>query len=302
MTQAQQSPRPILVISSFVVRGSVGARAAFALERLGHQLWSLPTILLPWHPGHTPKQGPGTRIVTPPQELESLLKDLARSSWLPELGGILTGYLGDAAQAGPIADFIRTARAANPQMLYLCDPVMGDGAKLYVPQATAAAIRDELVPLADIVTPNMFELGWLTGGAPQGDLQDMIALARQLGPKLVAVTSAPALMRNALATLLVDGENAFAAEHNLIESAPNGTGDLFAALLLSRRLAGAEGEALLQQAVAGTFEMVARSVRLGSDELALAQLQDGLLRPMAMVSTRRIATPSARQPTAGLKS
>jgi hypothetical protein len=150
----------VIVISSHVVRGAVGNRAAvFALESLGFPVWAVPTVTLPWHPGH----GRATRLVPDASEFAALINDLAHAPWLGEVGAIMTGYLGSSSQAAPIAALVRALKTLNPDAIYLCDPVIGDASGLYVPETTAAAIRDHLMPLADIATPNRFELGWLTG-------------------------------------------------------------------------------------------------------------------------------------------
>ena len=150
--------RAVIVVSSHVVRGTVGNRAAvFALETLGHPVWAVPTVILPWHPGH----GRATRIV--PQDFAALMNDLAGAPWLGEVGAVLSGYLGEAAQAAGVASLVAAVRARSPGALYVCDPVIGDAGGLYVPEATAAAIRDTLIPLADVATPNRFELEWLSG-------------------------------------------------------------------------------------------------------------------------------------------
>lgn len=293
MNQTASTPVPvkqtILVVTSQVVRGGISGRGVvFTLERLGHPVWFLPTILLPWHPG----QGPGTRIVPPAQDFAALAADLAGSGKLGEIGGIITGYLGDAAQASAIAGLVKAVKAASPEALYVCDPVMGDHFSpdrngLYVPKATAAAIRDELVPLADIVTPNSFELGWMTGRDITSEMQ-AVAAARTLGADRVLVTSAPALRKNAISNLLVQRRGAIAAEHAVIENPPKGTGDLMSALFLSRLLDGLPDEEALVRSAGSTFEMVARSVKKGADELLFAEEQMSLGRPMALVSSRRV--------------
>jgi len=94
----------VIVISSHVVRGSVGNRAAvFALETLGFPVWAVPTVVLPWHPGH----GPAGRIVPPAQEFATLMQDLERAPWLGEVGAILTGYLGNPEQAKAVAGLVK---------------------------------------------------------------------------------------------------------------------------------------------------------------------------------------------------
>ena len=140
-------PKPILIVSSQVAQGAVGGRGAtFALQRLGHEVVFAPTVQLPWHPGH----GPATRILPPIELFSQFLRDLISGLDLADLGGIVTGYLGEAAQAGPIAELIVAAQAANNDLIYLCDPVIGDRQGIYVPNATAEAIRKTLLPLAHV--------------------------------------------------------------------------------------------------------------------------------------------------------
>ena len=275
----------VIVLSSFVARGSVGARAAFALERLGHRVWTLPTVILPWHPGH----GRGHRMVLPEADFAALTADLARAPWLTEVGGIITGYLGSAGQAEAAADLVAAVKAVNPRALHLSDPVIGDGGSLYVPEPVATAQRDRLVAIADIATPNRFELGWLTG-RPVETLLDITTAARALGPARVVVTSAPALMAGKIASALVTEADTLVAETQKIDGAPNGTGDLFAALFLSRLITGASDEAALAAASASTIEVIARSVKAGAGELELMAEQESLVRPMTMVDIRRLAT------------
>ena len=286
--------KPVLVITSQVVRGGISGRGlTFALERIGHDVWFLPTILLPWHPG----QGKGTRIVPPAADFAAIAADLAASPKLQEVGAIITGYLGDAEQAAAIAALVQAVKRHNPAAPYLCDPVMGDqhgetGA-LYVPKATAQAIRDRLVPLADIVTPNAFELGWLTGRNVTSEMQ-ALAAARVLGNERVLVTSSPALRRNAIANLLAGPRGAVAAEHAAIENPPHGTGDLIAGLFLTNLLAGLHDEDALKRASASVFELVARSVRKGADELLFAEEQNSVVKAMALVTSRRVLEARAR--------
>lgn len=287
--------KPVLVVTSQVVRGGISGRGlTFTLERVGHPVWFLPTILLPWHPGH----GKGTRIVAPQTDFDAIARDLASSPKLAEIGAVMTGYLGSPEQAGPIAALVKAVKATNPDAPYLCDPVLGDhssasGGGLYVPRTTAEAIRDELVPLADIATPNAFELGWLTQRDVDSEIA-ALAAARTLGAERVLVTSSPALRRNAIANLLAAPRGAVAAEHAAIESPPHGTGDLIAGLFLSNFLAGFDDEEALKRASASVFELVARSVKKGADELLFAEEQQSVVRAMALVTSRRVLETRAR--------
>ncbi len=291
--QSADGPRAVIVISSHVVRGSVGNRAAvFVLETLGHPVWAVPTVVLPWHPGH----GRATRIVADPLQFDELIRDLATSPWLGEVAAVLSGYLGDPSQAQAVAGLIRAVKERNRAALYVCDPVIGDSGGLYVPAETAAAIRDHLLPLADIATPNRYELEWLAGASLAG-IADVVAAALDLGPPAMLVTSVPAMMSGSIGNLLLTGTRALLAEHRVIERPPNGLGDLTAALFLARRLADLDDARALQSTVASVFEILARSVKRGADELMLETDASSLSHPMAMVQLRHLVHPSRGKPT-----
>ena len=159
-----------------------------------------------------------------------------------------------------------------------------------MPAATAEAIRATLLPMADIATPNRFELAWLTGRTID-TINDTLDAARVLGPERVLVTSAPALMRNSVATLYTTPRGAWVAEHPLVAHPPHGPGDLASALLVDQVLAGHPGPAALERTAAGAYEIVARSASAGSDELMVVAEQARLPRPMAMVQMRKLAEP-----------
>lgn len=278
----------VIVISSHVVRGSVGNRAAvFALETLGHPVWAVPTVILPWHPGH----GRAGRIVPEPEQFATLMADLERAPWLGEVGAVLTGYLGHPEQAAAIAGLIKAVKARNPRAVYLCDPVVGDEKGLYVPEATAIAIRDQLMPLADIATPNRFELSWLTG-VTLDDNSALMEAALEAGPSTMLVTSAFPMMAGSTGNILVTPTLAMMAEHRRVDGPTNGLGDLSAALFLARSLAGLTEEKVLQSTTAAVFEIMARAAKRGADELMLEADAASLSTPMAMVQMRRLVHPT----------
>ncbi len=284
----------VISIASHVARGSVGNRAmAFALERLGFETWSVPTIVLAHHPGH----GPVERIVPDAGQFASLLEALIDGGRATEVAGIISGYLASPEQAHAVAALVEAVKAARPEALYLCDPVIGDsssdsGGGLYVAEPLAAAIRDELLPLADIATPNAFECAWL---ANAGDAEpDLVALARALPPPAILVTSAPAMMRGHIGSLLVTERDALLFEHPQLATPAKGTGDLLAALLLARRLKGQSLPKAAETALSSVFEIVAGTAKAGADELMLAALQDSLVTPHASVVARRLGPGTTR--------
>lgn len=285
---AEQASRPrqaVIVISSHVARGSVGNRAGvFALETLGHPVWAVPTVTLAWHPGH----GPSTRIVPDPAAFAALLADLARAPWLGEVGAVLSGYLGDAGQAEAVAAVVGAVKAKNPQAIYLCDPVIGDRGGLYVRPELAEAIRDRLVPIADIATPNRHELEWLVG-RPLGGIDDLVSAARTLSPAETIVTSAPAEHEGRIGNLLVSDEATALASHDRLERPPHGTGDLFAAAHLAGVMAGLTRVEAMRQASASVAHAVERAVARGADELSLQADCDCLTAPSADIDLHRLS-------------
>jgi pyridoxine kinase len=281
----------VIVISSHVVRGAIGNRAAvFALETLGFPVWAVPTVVLPWHPGH----GRATRIVPPAEQFSALLADLEGAPWLPEVAAILSGYLGDTSQAEAVASLVEAVKARSRGALYVCDPVMGDSGGLYVPEATATALRDRLMPLADIATPNRYELEWMAG-AKLPDLRSTMAAALGAGPSTMLVTSAPSMLAEGTGNLLLDARQALLCEHRLIDKPPNGLGDLTAAVYLARVLSGLPAPKALQSTTAAVYEILARTAKRGGDELQLETDAQSLSHPMAMVHLRHLLHPGRNQ-------
>nr|WP_272212953.1 pyridoxal kinase [Marinicella sp. W31]MDC2878885.1 pyridoxal kinase [Marinicella sp. W31] len=280
----------VIAISSHVMRGAIGNRAiVFALETLGLATWSVPTIIMPYHPGH----GPSTRLKLDSDGFARALDELATSRWRGEVRAVISGYIAGPAQARAIGALVRSLRNDNPDLIYLCDPVSGDENGLYVSTETACAIRDELLPLADIATPNRFELSWLTN-TEIADNSAAIAAALALGPREVVVTSAEAMMRDGVAALYVDERQAILAEHGRLENPPNGLGDLFSALFLAARLAAVPPAEALEKSTAAVYEVLARAVREGADELRLERNTARFGAPLAKLVTRQLMHP-ARQ-------
>lgn len=285
-------PPAIIVISSHVVRGTVGNRAAaFALEVLGHAVWALPSITLPWHPGHTPVAGPGTRLVPPQAAFDAMIDDLASAPWLGEVGAVLSGYLGAAAQAQSVARLVQAVKARNSGAIYAFDPVLGDdsggGGRLYVPEKQAQAMRQHLLPLADLITPNAFELGVLAGCDMPRTAEDFGLAAQAAGVPVTVVTSAPGRDGFEIGNwLFTRGHHARVTTRRL-KHAPNGAGDLTAALMVSGLLRGLEPHEALRRTTASVLHVLEASATLGTDELPLERCLDALLEPNHPVNLDR---------------
>lgn len=284
-------PRPaVIAISSQVARGAIGNRSiVHALEAFGYPVWAVPTVLLPFHPGH----GPSTRIEPDRALFGPFLDDLLHSKWFAEAGAIITGYMANAAQAEKVASFVTAAKAKNPALVYLCDPVIGDAGGLYVKPETADAIRDLLLPQAGIATPNIHELAWLTNRPALADAAAAVSAARMLGAPMVMVTSTPGFMRGNIGNVLVEPSGATLAEHRLVAGPGNGGGDLLSGLFLALLLEGLRPVEALEKATSSIFEVISLAARRGSDELMPQADTKSLVQPMSPVTMRTIAAPAA---------
>jgi pyridoxine kinase len=224
----------------------------------------LPTVLLASRPG----LGRLARHDLPPAELAAMLVALDADGCWAALGAVLTGYFPSPQSVTAAADAILRIKDAAPTIPVLVDPILGDAGRLYVADATAAAIRDRLLPLATIATPNLFELTWLTG-AKAGAFSDTASAARRLGPQAVVVTSA-AETQESVSTLLVTSDDAVERPSLRHDGVPNGAGDLFAGLYLGHALNGRSLEAALEASLADLDRVLADSA--GRDVLDLSAL------------------------------
>jgi pyridoxine kinase len=211
-------------------------------------------VLLASRPG----LGRLVRRETPAPDLAAMLAALESDGCWASLDAVLAGYFPSAGAVTATAEAIRSIRRAKPGIPVLVDPILGDGGRLYVAQETAEAIRSELVPLATIATPNLFELQWLTG-EPVGNPAGLAHAARRLGPETVVVTSA-AEARDTVSTLLVTKTDAVKHRSPRRAGIPHGAGDLFAGLLLGHLLAVRSPAAALGAALADLDRVLAASV------------------------------------------
>jgi pyridoxine kinase len=239
-----------LSISSQVVWGPVGNSAAVpALQALGHEVLSLPTITLSNHPGHGQPAG----FSTQPEDMARMLAALEALGALHGLDAVMTGYFASAGQVEEVSRLL--ARIEVPFLLV--DPVMGDHGRLYVPPDVAEAIRDHLVPRAACLTPNGFELAWLTG-RDVSDEAGAIAAARALGLREVLATSIPA-EGGRLATLLITPDEVHNVTTPRLHGVPHGTGDFLSGLYLGERLVHPP-----KQALAAAMKTLARAIALSA--------------------------------------
>ena len=233
-------PRQVLSISSQVAYGPVGNSASVpALQAAGFSVSQIPTIILSNHPG----LGKPSGVKLPATELEAILKSLEALGVLDTCVGVMTGYFATADQIKVTASFIHKMKDKSPSLYVLVDPVLGDDGSLYVSNEVANAIRDDLLPLASCITPNCFELGWLSG-KPVSTKAEVLLAAATLPHKEILATSIR-LDADNLATLVIMGSEYAETISPVKLSVPHGTGDFLAGLYFAARLNGFESRETL---------------------------------------------------------
>jgi pyridoxine kinase len=226
---------------------------------------ALPTVILSSHAAFS--HVGGTRV--PVDVLEAMASALEANGWLPGVQLVVTGYLPTPAHVTFAAALLDRVRQRAPEVQFVCDPVLGDEPKgLYVSEETAAAIRGELIPRANLATPNRFELGWLTGQTVTC-VSNAVAAAHALGCDAVLATSIPHT-EGRLATLLVDGSAARFTSVEARPSVPSGTGDYLTGLFVAETAAGRTGTEAL--AIAGAFLERALIGSSSRDDLCLTEV------------------------------
>ena len=254
----------VAALSSFVARGAVGLRAIVpALERMGHEAVAVPTVVLSSHPRH--RQWAGR--AADPATLADMVAALDANGWLAQINAVLTGYLPSAAHVGIAEDLIARVRAHRADAIVVCDPVLGDDPDgLFMAESVAEAVRDQLLPLADVVKANRFELAWLTGRAVTSP-ESAVAAARSLGRPVVVASSVPNGER-AIANVVVTPDRAAFCAVEREDGVPRGTGDLLGALLTGHIASGRDAFESLAHAAFRVARMIDAS--RGHPELQLA--------------------------------
>ncbi|XP_008214875.1 pyridoxal kinase isoform X1 [Nasonia vitripennis] len=233
------TPR-VLSIQSHVVSGYVGNKSAtFPLQLLGFEVDVINSVQLSNHTGYKVFKGQ----VLNDEDLSKcrnsdalcqLIDGLAENN-LDNYTHLLTGYVGSASFLRRIAQVVKNLKQKNPKLVYACDPVMGDNGKMYVPAELKDIYKTEIVPLADILTPNHFELELLLGKKikTMSELKDGIQELHKMGPKTVAISSTDIDEKLTSIVSTAKDNKVIKIDVPVIPAVYTGSGDLFAALFLA---------------------------------------------------------------------
>jgi len=269
----------VISIQSQVVYGHVGNSAAvFPIQMHGIDVIAVPTTLLSNRPGYETIRG----RVLETELVADLLRGIEERGAVDAAQMILSGYLGSAGNATVVADFVGRAKAKNPSLLYCCDPVLGDRDRgLFVHADIPPLVHDLLCPLADIVTPNHFEFEWLSG-ARVTTIDQLTKAARAFMARgTVVVTSAELADTpgGEIESVAVECAGAWRVRTPKLPISPNGTGDLFAALLAAARVGGSNTPEALSHAASAIFAVLERTAARGTEEMRIVESAAQLVNP-----------------------
>jgi pyridoxine kinase len=273
--------KTILSIQSQVLGARVGnSVAAFAAERVGVRTMALPTTLL----GRRPDRGPPGGGAIPAETLASLFAGLAADGRLNEIDAVLVGYLGEPEQAPVILEAVEQVRLANPHVVFVVDPVLGDDGKMFVSESVADAVLNGLVPRADWLAPNAYELELMTGMKIDG-VESARDAARRIGRPVIASSIRTA---TGVGNLYAAPNADWFCETPRLPRAPKGTGDLLTALFTARRVLGQAPAVALEAATGAVYDVIVRSLAKESEDLLLPEAQDLLADPVTWPTSRTL--------------
>jgi pyridoxine kinase len=277
---------PILSIQSHVAYGHVGNDAAvFPLQRLGHEVWAVHTVQFAAHTGYGPPKGQ----IFEASHIREVIEGIAAREDFATCEAVLSGYMGSSAIGEAIVDAVARVKAANPHALYACDPVLGDvGKGFFVRPEMPDFMRDQVVPQADIVTPNLFELEALTGRtcSTLDDTKSALRALHAKGPRVILLTSAviDETPRDAVDMIASDGKSLWRIRSPRLGFSPNGAGDLTAALFLAHYLKERSVPNALALAASSVHAILEATFDKGGGELALIAAQNALVQPPLLLS------------------
>jgi pyridoxine kinase len=280
----------ILSVQSSVAYGHVGNSAAvFPLQRLGHEVWPVNTVHFSNHTGYGAWRGP----LLDPEDVAEVIAGIGDRGVLGQADAVLSGYQGDPAVGAVILDAVARVKAENPDAVYCCDPVMGDvGRGMFVRPGIPEYLRDTVVPLADILTPNHFELDFLAGTTTRtmDEVLDAVDAVRDRGPRDVLVTSVlhDEVGEGHLDVVAVSDAGAWAVTTPLLPISPNGCGDVTAALYLAHLHASGSPQRALEATTSTVFAILEATLAAGTREIALVAAQDAIAHPPTRCEARRL--------------
>jgi pyridoxine kinase len=280
----------VLSIQSAVAYGHVGNSAAvFPLQRIGVEVLPVYTVTFSNHTGYGAWRGP----LIAPDDVREVITGIEERGVFDRIDVVLSGYQGSEGIADVIVETVARVKAANPNAVYACDPVMGNAKSgCFVAPAIPELLREKVVPVADIITPNQFELGYLTGMDPH-TIEETLAsadAARAIGPATVLVTSVerPDREEGTIEMMTVTPVGAWIVTTPLLPMKANGSGDVTAALFTAHYTRTGDAADALARTASSVFDLLEATHRSGERELQLVEAQEAYANPRLQFAVRQV--------------
>lgn len=280
----------ILSIQSAVAYGHVGNSAAvFPLQRIGVEVLPVYTVNFSNHTGYGEWRGP----LISPDDVRDVIRGIEDRGVFSQIDVVLSGYQGGEGIAEVILEAVERVKQANPAAVYACDPVMGNARSgCFVAPAIPILLRDRVVPAADIITPNQFELGFLTDTEPDtlDSTLTSVDLVRDTGPRTVLVTSVerPDRPDGTIEMLAVDDSGAWIVQTPHIPMKANGSGDVTAALFTAHYRRTGDIADALARTTSSVFDLLQATHESGERELQLIEAQEAYANPRLQFEVRQV--------------
>ncbi|MDO5533430.1 MAG: pyridoxal kinase PdxY [Propionibacteriaceae bacterium] len=280
----------ILSIQSHVAYGHVGNSAAtFPLMRVGCEVWPVLTVHFSNNTSYPSKKGPLLR----PEDVHDVVEGIDELGVLPRVDAVLTGYQGAPAMGAEILSVVDLVKERNPGAVWCCDPVMGDvGRGMYVLPGIPEFLRDHVVPQADVLTPNHYELNFLTGreAITLAEVLEGADALRQQGPDVVLVTSVVVEESepDTVTMVAVSDDGAWSVTTPLLGRAFTGSGDLTSSMFLAALLERGDVEYAVGRTADIVYSVLELTTGLDQRELALVAAQDDLVSPRFHFDVTRV--------------
>src|SRR5690606_12644740 len=256
---------------------------------IGVEVLPVYTVNFSNHTGYGAWRGP----VMDPKDVAEVITGVEERGAFGTLDAVLSGYQGSDGIADVIIDAVARVKAANPAALYACDPVMGNAKSgCFVAPAIPALLRDRVVPVADIITPNQFELGFLTDTDPHTIEETLVSAdkARAMGPSTILVTSVerPDREEGTIEMMVVDDNGAWIVTTPYLPMKANGSGDVTAALFTSHYAKTRDAADALARTASSVYGLLEQTHAAGTKELQLIEAQEHYANPRMEFEASRL--------------
>jgi pyridoxine kinase len=262
----------------------------FPLQRMGVEVWPIHTVQFSNHTGYGSWKG----RVFDAGMINEVISGIEQRGVLGQCDGVLSGYMGSADIGGAILDAVRTVKKANPAAKYCCDPVIGDvGRGIFVREGIPEFMKNQAAPAADFITPNHFELDYLSGRVSKSlqQARDAVKAVHNLGPRIILVTSLHTgeTPEDAIDLLASDERSCFRLRTPKLALTINGAGDAIASLFFAHYLRGGNVGEALSRAASSVFGVLLKTAEAGAREIQLVAAQDEIANPSRLFEAEALA-------------